>query len=136
MERAIAAQPLQADETLAGWVVVLRDVTDARHHLEWQVRQERLATAGQLAAGIAHDFNNILTPILLYAELGVVSTPGDSRLAPETKILAISGGGRFIGMETLTLAQRLGADQVLAKPFSRQQVLDISDSLLHHPSTS
>ncbi|MBW7885337.1 MAG: hypothetical protein H3C34_22440 [Caldilineaceae bacterium] len=61
MERAIAAQPLQADESLAGWVVVLRDVTGARHHLEWQVRQERLATAGQLAAGIAHDFNNILT---------------------------------------------------------------------------
>ena len=36
-------------------------------------RTQRLETIGTLAGGIAHDFNNILTPILGYAEMGVLS---------------------------------------------------------------
>jgi len=51
-----------------GWVLVVRDVTEARRRQEYLQTQERLATVGQLAAGIAHDFNNILTIITLYAQ--------------------------------------------------------------------
>jgi signal transduction histidine kinase len=58
----------------AGWVLVIRDVTQQRE-IEQRVRQqERLAAVGQLAAGIAHDFNNIMATIVLYAQMMVRSS--------------------------------------------------------------
>ncbi|MGD8552998.1 MAG: PAS domain S-box protein [Anaerolineales bacterium] len=50
-------------------LVVVRDVTEARHAQKRAHLQDRLAAVGQLAAGIAHDFNNILGTIILYSEL-------------------------------------------------------------------
>jgi len=41
-------------------------------------RTQRLETIGTLAGGIAHDFNNILTPILGYAEMGMLSQETDA----------------------------------------------------------
>lgn len=63
----VAAQPV-AHEAEAGWVIVLRDVTEERRRQEHLRRQDRLATVGQLAAGIAHDFNNVMAIIMLYSE--------------------------------------------------------------------
>ncbi len=51
------------------WVMVLRDVTDARTIEAHAQQQARLAAVGQLAAGIAHDFNNIMAVIVLYAQM-------------------------------------------------------------------
>ncbi len=65
----IEARPMQREAIRTGWVVVLRDVTQERHHQEYLHAQERLATVGQLAAGIAHDFNNIMGAIVLYAQM-------------------------------------------------------------------
>ncbi len=52
-----------------GWVMLIRDVTEAREVQRRVQQQERLATVGQLAAGIAHDFNNIMATIVLYAQM-------------------------------------------------------------------
>jgi PAS domain S-box-containing protein len=43
-------------------------------------KSQRLETIGTLAGGIAHDFNNILTPILGYSEMGVVSLSSEDPL--------------------------------------------------------
>ncbi len=65
----VAIRSIVAELEAKGWVIVLRDVTEARQVQERIQQQERLAAVGQLAAGIAHDFNNILTSIIGYAEL-------------------------------------------------------------------
>ncbi len=65
----LIARPVGSNARGEGWVVVIRDVTEAREVQQSIQRQERLAAVGQLAAGIAHDFRNVLTPILLYSDL-------------------------------------------------------------------
>ena len=60
---------MEAGPLPAGWVMVVRDVSE-RLAVQMQLQhQERLAAVGQLAAGIAHDFNNIMSVIITYAEL-------------------------------------------------------------------
>ncbi len=61
------AQPVETEA--GGWVLVLRDTTEARKQQQYVQAQERLAMVGQMAAGIAHDFNNIMTVIILYTQM-------------------------------------------------------------------
>ena len=65
----ISATPLGQGEALAGWVLVLREVTREREIQQRIQQHERLAAIGRLAAGIAHDFNNILQGIVGFATL-------------------------------------------------------------------
>lgn len=69
------AWPVTAGASMAGWVIVLRDVTAARTVEQQLQRQERLAALGHLAAGIAHDFNNIMSVISAYAQM-LMQAPG------------------------------------------------------------
>ena len=65
----IIARPVENGPEPAGWVLVLRDVTQERDIQRQARQQDRLAAVGQLAAGIAHDFNNTLAIIILYAQM-------------------------------------------------------------------
>jgi len=47
---------------------------------------------------------------------------------PKLKIVALSGGGRNRFLDIVNLADRLGADAVLAKPFSPKQLLDLLET--------
>src|SRR5688500_6416893 len=46
------------------------------------------------------------------------------------KVIAISGAGRGRGMDYLSWAKHLGADEVLAKPFRMSELLKISHSVI------
>ena len=48
----------------------------------------------------------------------------------DVKILAISGGGQVAGPKYLQLAEKMGADRTLPKPFTPKEVLTIVTELL------
>lgn len=73
---------LDAAFNAKGFLVQIQDVTDRRRVEEALRKNERalrqsqkMEAIGSLAGGIAHDFNNILTPILGYTEMALLSTP-------------------------------------------------------------
>ncbi len=49
---------------------------------------------------------------------------------PAVKIVAISGGARVTGYDFLPAASGLGADVALAKPFTREQILEAVERLV------
>jgi PAS domain S-box-containing protein len=70
------------DGSFSGIDGILYDVSDSvKAQEEYQQLQmnlqktQRLETIGTLAGGIAHDFNNILTPIIGFAEMGLIVSP-------------------------------------------------------------
>lgn len=65
----VRTEEVHRGEEVAGWVMLLRDVTEERKVQARVEQQGRLAAMGELAAGIAHDFNNVLQGILSFAEL-------------------------------------------------------------------
>ena len=71
-ERSIshsAAPICEEDGTIAGAILVFRDMTDHLRMEEELIRTDKLESLGVLAGGIAHDFNNVLAGILLKAQL-------------------------------------------------------------------
>ena len=52
------------------------------------------------------------------------------RNGAETKILAISGGGRMEARDLLVIAEQLGADKALAKPFTNEELAEALKILL------
>jgi CheY-like chemotaxis protein len=49
---------------------------------------------------------------------------------PDVRVIAISGGGRRAGMDYLQMAARLGANRVLAKPFTNREILTAIEEVL------
>lgn len=72
----------------------------------------------------------VLTDIVMPEKEGL-QTIGEIRaLAPETRIIAMSGAGPDGGELYLTIANHIGADAVLLKPFRPDQLIAAVDKLL------
>ncbi|MCU1300440.1 MAG: sensor histidine kinase [Candidatus Sulfotelmatobacter sp.] len=67
--RASASKLVDADATLAGVIVSVRDITTERKLEQQIVQSERLAAMGAMIGGVAHELNNPLTSILGVSEL-------------------------------------------------------------------
>ena len=72
----------------------------------------------------------VITDIFMPEKEGVELIDEIKRERPETKIIAISGGGRMNPDDYLTIARRLGAERTLLKPFDIEMLLDTVDGLL------
>jgi len=77
------------------------------------LHRERIAAIGTLAGGVAHEFNNIMTPILLYAQLALESTPPDSELSKDlSRVVAAAHRARNLVTRILTFSREMDSPQV------------------------
>ncbi|BBO92410.1 response regulator [Desulfosarcina ovata] len=83
-----------------------------------------------LALMRAGSFDLVITDIFMPEKEGIETIDEIRRNYPDTKIISISGGGRMDPDAYLDIAERVGADQSLSKPFDIQLLLDMVAKLL------
>ena len=68
-------------------------------------------------------FDLVITDLIMPDKEGLEMIMDLRRLAPRTKIIAMSGGGRNSPEDYLVTARLLGVQCTLAKPFSKEELL-------------
>ena len=98
--------------------------------------QVRIASDGEagMAALRAAPVDLVVTDIIMPVREGVETILAIKAHAPNTRVIAISGGYRVGPEDFLTLARHVGADDVLAKPFRPSALLAAADRLLRWPA--
>lgn len=72
----------------------------------------------------------VICDIVMPDRDGIELIPEMKALQPNVKILAISGRQMIGALDVLNLAQRLGADATLAKPFQMEVLVALAGTLL------
>ncbi len=72
----------------------------------------------------------VITDILMPEKEGIETIFELRRDYPGVKVIAISGGGRFEPQTYLDLADKIGADRTLSKPFSPTHLLEVIEEVL------
>jgi len=78
-----------------------------------------------LKAVEAQSFDLVITDIIMPNKEGIETVIDLKRLRPDLKVVAMSGGGRTRNLDYLNVAREFGADEVLAKPFSEDELLAV-----------
>jgi len=85
-----------AEDKLAGWLVVVRDITaQVRAETERQalerrmMEQQHVESLSVLAGGVAHDFNNLLTGVLGNADLVALESPPGSQTRANAEAIIV-----------------------------------------------
>ncbi len=112
------ARILVADDEKLVRVTIRKILTSAGHEVT-EAANGREAIEMQNAQAC----DLLITDIIMPEKEGVETTIELKRDHPNLKIIAISGGGRTRNLDFLKLAKQFGADAVLAKPFSEDQLL-------------
>lgn len=72
----------------------------------------------------------VITDIFMPEKEGLETIRELRQRHANVRIIAMSGGGRGSARDLLNIAQVLGAESVLAKPFTTMEVLDAVDRVL------
>ena len=105
------------DEEVARFT--LREILESRGH-EVDDASDGLEGIAKQKAG---EFDLVITDIIMPEKEGVETTIELRHEYPNLKIIAISGGGRTRNLDFLKMAEQFGADKVMAKPFSPDELL-------------
>lgn len=78
----------------------------------------------------------VITDILMPEQEGIETIQMLIRERPEVRVIAISGGGQRGGADYLRMAKDFGAADVLAKPFSLNELSNVVSRCLTSPVAS
>jgi CheY-like chemotaxis protein len=67
----------------------------------------------------------VITDIIMPEKDGIETINDLRALEPETRIIAMSGGGKMVETDFLLAAQAFGARAILRKPFQAQELLHV-----------
>jgi len=79
-----------------------------------------------------HLYDVVILDLIMPEKEGIETIRDLRKQRPDVKIIAMSGGGRLKAMDILSVAKAVGADQVLAKPFSNDNLLDALNAVTAH----
>lgn len=82
---------------------------------------------GERLADAEPNLSLIVTDIIMPRQEGVETISNIRRKLPEIPMVAISGGGRIRSLDFLDIAQKAGANAVLPKPFTKD---DLKEALV------
>ncbi len=69
-------------------------------------------------------FDLVITDLVMPDQEGLETIMQLRQFQPDLRIIAISGDGRMDASNYLPLARKLGAGEILAKPFTAEQILE------------
>jgi len=75
----------------------------------------------------------VITDILMPDKEGIETIIGIRKARPQSHIVAISGGGRMQNLYPLGIAEKIGADATLAKPFEVEDLLQVVQKVVTTP---
>jgi CheY-like chemotaxis protein len=109
-----------------GILKVLRKILEGAGHTVTDARDGEVALKhfeGQPA-------DLVITDIFMPGMDGIEFLVNIRKIAPDARVLAMSGGGLLSRDQALSDASLLGADQILQKPFSVDDVLEAVNRML------
>jgi CheY-like chemotaxis protein len=74
----------------------------------------------------------VITDIVMPGKEGIETIRDLRSLAPELPIIAMSGGGMMSNYDFLSMARKLGASEVLGKPFSNDELIALVSRCLEN----
>lgn len=78
----------------------------------------------------AHPVDLVITDVIMPETEGLEVISEVKQMAPSTKVIAVSGGGYNNNMSYLTIAERMGADKTISKPFKIELFLSTVKELV------
>jgi DNA-binding response OmpR family regulator len=121
---------------VANTILIIDDDAVMRKMLRLSLEAEKfnVITAANGREGIAlfrdREPALVITDILMPEQDGIETIRQIRHERFDAKIIAISGGGRIGRSDLLSIAKKLGADETLAKPFERKDLLALIRPLL------
>lgn len=77
-----------------------------------------------------HPFDLVITDIIMPDQDGIETITALRERNPEIKIIAVSGGGAVSGHHYLALARKLGAYDIIGKPFRWEDMVRVVEHAL------